>query len=80
MIRTQIYLTKEEKAALSNLAAASGKNQSELIREAVDNLITNSSKGRRLAVLDRVAGIWKDRNDLPEFTQLRKEWDRDPLS
>ncbi|MCK5058476.1 MAG: ribbon-helix-helix protein, CopG family, partial [Candidatus Aminicenantes bacterium] len=35
MIRTQIYLTEEEKSALSSLSTQSGKSLSELIREAV---------------------------------------------
>ena len=33
-------------------------------------------KLQRDAVLDRVAELWKDRDDLPDFTALRKEWDR----
>lgn len=76
MIRTQIYLTEEEKKALTALSAESGKKQSELIREAVDSLIARSSKTRRQAVLDRVAGMWEDRKDFPDFSDLRHEWDR----
>jgi hypothetical protein len=76
MVRTQIYLTEEEQAALSTLSAATGKAKSELIRQAVDSLLAQTSKVRRDAVLDRVAGLWKDRDDLPDFTALRKEWDR----
>ena len=76
MIRTQIYLTEEEKKALTALSAESGKKQSELIREAVDSLIARSSKTRRQAVLDRVAGMWEDRKDLPDFSDLRHDWDR----
>ncbi len=58
------------------LAEATGKKQSELIREAVDRLIEQSSAKRRDAVLDRAAGIWKDRDDLPDPRALRAEWDR----
>ena len=76
MMRTQIYLTAEERAALSSLSAATGKGQSELIREAVDNLIGQFSTARREAVLDNAAGLWKDRGDLPDFDALRKQWDR----
>jgi hypothetical protein len=34
----------------------------------------NNSPGT--IILDRVAGIWKNRDDLPDFEKLRKEWDR----
>ncbi len=76
MIRTQIYLTEEEKTALNSISAQSGKKQSELIREAVDNLIHLYSKQRRLEVLESIAGIWKNRNDLPDFSEIRQSWNR----
>jgi predicted DNA-binding protein len=76
MIRTQIYLTEEERSALNTLSLQVGKKQDELVREAVDNLISRYSQSRSQEVLDRVAGIWKDRDDLPDFENLRKEWDR----
>jgi hypothetical protein len=76
MIRTQIYLTEGERAELGILSAATGKGQSELIRDAVDDLLGRFSADRRTAVLDNVAGIWKDRDDLPDFVAVRKQWDR----
>ena len=76
MVRTQLYLTEKERDELAALAKATGKNQSELIREAVDRLIEQFSSKRRNAVLDRAAGMWKGRNDLPDFRALRLEWDR----
>ena len=76
MVRTQVYLTEKERDELAALAAATGKKQSELIREAVDRLIEQSTAKRRDAVLDRAAGMWKDRDDLPDFRALRVEWDR----
>ena len=77
MIRTQIYLTESERAALGVLAATTGKAQSELIREAVDNLIEQSSEARRETVLQEAAGLWKDRKDLSDFEDLRRQWDRE---
>ena len=50
--------------------------QSELIRQAVDCPIEQSVAKRRRAVPRRAAGIWKDRDDLPDFTAVRAEWDR----
>jgi hypothetical protein len=80
MIRTQIYLTEQERDALRALAAESGKKQSELIREAIDSLIGNLGTKQRKAVMRRVAGMWKDRKDLPDFRSIRSEWDRNSLS
>ena len=77
MVRTQVYLTQQEKAGLNALARTSGKKQSELIREAVDHLIAQFSKTRQQAVLDCAAVIWKERKDLPDFAAVRKAWDRD---
>lgn len=76
MVRTQIYLTEQERSGLIALAEASGKKQSELIREAVDRLIAQFDKTRRQAALDNAAGMWKNRKDLPDFMAARQSWDR----
>jgi len=76
MVRTQIYLTKRQRDELAAIAKAVGQKQSELIREAVDRLINQAGRGRREAVLREVAGIWKERTDLPDFETMRTEWDR----
>ena len=76
MVRTQIYLTEHQRDELAAISKAVGKKQSELIREAVDRLINQSSYSRREAVLREAAGIWKDRTDLPDFNSTRAEWDR----
>lgn len=76
MIRTQIYLTEEERAGLDVLTATQGKKQSELIREAVDRFIGQFSQTHRDSVLKEAAGLWRGRTDLPHFEELRKDWDR----
>ena len=76
MVRTQIYLTKNQRDELKAISKTAGKKQSELIREAVDRLIDEMSCGRRETVLREAAGIWKDRKDLPDFRATRAEWDR----
>ena len=76
MVRTQIYLTERQRNELAAIAKTAGKKQSELIREAVDRFIDQSSASRRNAVLKETAGIWKDRRDLPDFKTIRSEWDR----
>jgi histidinol phosphatase-like PHP family hydrolase len=76
MIRTQIYLTEQERDALGKMAAETGLPQSELIRNAIDHFVALSSDAHRKAVLDRTAGLWKDRDDLPDFAAIRRQWDR----
>lgn len=76
MVRTQIYLTERQREELAAIAEASGKKQSELIRDAVDRLIDQAGSSRRDAVLREAAGMWKDRQDLPDFQALRADWDR----
>ena len=79
MVRTQIYLTDRQRNELAAIGKTPGKKQSELIREAVDRLIDQSGRQRREKVLREVAGIWKDRRDLPDFEATRAEWDRNGL-
>jgi Arc/MetJ-type ribon-helix-helix transcriptional regulator len=76
MIRTQIYLTDKQRAELSVIAKNLGKNQSEVIREAIDRLIDQVGRNRKESALQKAAGIWKNRKDLPDFRALRSEWDR----
>jgi Arc/MetJ-type ribon-helix-helix transcriptional regulator len=76
MIRTQIYLTEQQRNELASIAKSFGKKQSELIREAIDRLIDQTGKNHRELVLREAAGIWKDRTDLPDFKSIRAEWDR----
>ncbi len=77
MVRTQLYLTEDERNRLSQLARTTGKKQSELIREAVDAYLAKQAGNERAATLQRVAGIWSDRNDLPDFAEVRRGWDRE---
>lgn len=76
MVRTQIYLTDRQRAELEIIAKTLGKKQSELIREAVDRLIDQVGCSKRDSILREAAGIWKDRTDLPDFSAMRSEWDR----
>ena len=77
MIRTQIYLTDQQRAELAILSEIQGKKQSELIREAIDILIEQSSQERRKKILCETAGLWRDRSDIPDFKTMRSEWDRE---
>jgi predicted transcriptional regulator len=76
MIRTQIYLSQTEKSALEQLARQTGKSQSALIRQAIDDLINSHLPQDRLASLQQARGMWRDRTDLPDFHRLRREMER----
>jgi len=76
MVRTQIYLTDEERQALGGIARKTGRTQSEIIREAVDHFIDGYREDNRLNLLREARGLWKRRTDLPDFKTLRREWDR----
>ena len=78
MIRTQVYLTAGQVDALRSIARRSGRKQSELIRDALDSYIANASEHSRESILLRAAGMWRDRDDLPD--KPRGEWDRDATS
>lgn len=78
MIRTQVYLTKEERKQLSLLSKELGVQKSILIREAIDQFIDAKfkAKQRKKDALKAASGIWADREDLPNFSLLRSEFDR----
>ncbi len=76
MIRTQIYLTEEEKSQLETIALTRGVKQSELIREAVDELIEKYTPSQRLTKIKQAQGLWKNRHDLPTLRDLRSGWSR----
>jgi predicted DNA-binding protein len=70
------YLTDEERAGLAAVAKSTGKKQSELIREAVDQFLDAARGDRRTAVLREAAGLCQTRDDLPDFAAERRSLDR----
>ena len=77
MVRTQIYLEAEQVEALRRLAAQTGRRQSALIREAVDQLISQAPPTEdRLTRLRRAFGAWADQDDIEEvMTDNRRSLD-----
>ena len=64
--RTQIYLSKREKAALARAAEQTGRTRSQLIREAIEARYLTSQADDLVAVLKRTAGLWADRTETGE--------------
>lgn len=73
MVRKQIYITQAQEEALAMCARLSGRSQSELIREAIDQITQDQQRAVRQQVIRRVAGLWRDRADLPDVDLLRRE-------
>ena len=77
MIRTQVYLDEAQVRRLQRLASATGKSQSELIRDAVDRLDLPDGQldlpPERDAVLEEVFGGWS--SNTTDFAAIRREAD-----
>lgn len=78
MLRTQVYLTEAQDRALKRLARTTGRSQSQLIRDAVDQLIEARAAraGSWKEAFRRASGMWADRPELDELLgDLRREAD-----
>lgn len=64
MKRTQIYLQESQKEELDKLAVQKGKALAELIREAVDNYITENKLSKTEDHIIETSGLWKNREDI----------------
>ena len=74
MIRIQIYITEEEKKGIESVTMSRGINQSEFIRQAIDELLTKTIDIDKSEILDEIAGIWSDRKEIPDIRDLRTGW------
>ena len=79
MIRTQVYLTEEEKKGLETIASSKGVSQSDLIRKAIDDLLAKTGNINRDDILDEISGIWANRKKIPNIRSLRTGWRRRPI-
>jgi predicted DNA-binding protein len=77
MVRTQVYLSEEQKRGLERLAATTGKRQSDMIREALEVYLARHEPKDWREALEAVRGMWADRDDLDELqADLRMDWER----
>lgn len=76
MFRTQIYLTEMECNQLNLLSRATGKHKSALIRDAIDQFILAKHSSLKKKKRSSAAGLWAERKDLPNYRELRDEFDR----
>lgn len=74
MTRTQIYLTPSEVQGVARVAAESGRKQSEVIREAIDQYLSRLGPQDRLSRLREGRGMWADRE--VSLEDIRKDFDR----
>jgi Arc/MetJ-type ribon-helix-helix transcriptional regulator len=76
MVRTQVYLTEEQERGLKRLAASTGRKQSELIREALDRLLSEKHERDWRKSLEPMFGMWADRPEMDHFVRdLREQAD-----
>ena len=76
MAIVHIDLTDRENDCLMTIARETGKSQDELLRDAINIMISQFQQSDRRALLQSARGMWKDRTDLPPAEELRREWDR----
>ena len=76
MRRTLIILTDDQQEALKTLAERLGHSQNDNIRMTLDQFVVKDQVVNRRQLLRQAYGIWKDRDDLPDYETLRAEFDR----
>jgi predicted transcriptional regulator len=80
MPMTTINLTEENSERLEAIARRTGKSRDVLLNEAVETWAdmpeSQPASGDWKAARMQAAGMWKDREDLPDFEEIRRSWDR----
>ena len=79
MPQMMVNLSPENSRKLQLFATRTGKSPDELLNDAVEQLdVVRSEPGVdwKAAIL-QADGLWKDRQDLPDFETIRRSADRD---
>jgi len=79
MISTQINLTEQEHELLQTIILKTGKTVEELLRYTLDKFIVDFDRKTRLKKMRAARGMWKHRDDLPDFEHNRHSLDRFPV-
>ncbi len=77
MVRTQLYLDEAIHRRLRELAVKQGRTVSDLVREALVRVYAPAEEDLRVATLEGLAGLWRDRKDVGKkgayVRQLRRD-------
>jgi hypothetical protein len=77
MISTQVILPEALDQWLVSLAKSQGLDKQDLIRKAVEAYVHAPLTAEEMMARRRSAfGIWKNRDDLPNFASIRLSFDR----
>jgi len=74
-IATQIHLDPAHADLLRSLAEQTGKPADVVVQEGLDLMAESLRLEERRRVFARAAGLWKDRDDLPDWEAQRREMD-----
>jgi predicted DNA-binding protein len=78
----QIKLNEQNSRRADALARETGKTPQEVVNEVFEHVAEESEADEHEKFLAwreaamRVVGIWKDRDDLPDFDEIRRSMDR----
>lgn len=74
MLKVQVFLREDQKAALKALSVRLGQKQSDLIRRSIDKFLEegarNDKNWRQAAA--QIAGLWRGRDDLGAASDFRQ--------
>ena len=66
MVRTQLYLDEAIHRRLRDLARRQRRTVSDLVREALVRMYGLRGGDERERTLQAIAGLWRDRHDIPD--------------
>lgn len=76
MRTAHVTLTDTESRIIQDITKSTGKTLDDVLHEAIEQFIARFTSQDRSTVLQQARGMWKDRDDLPDFEAMRREWDR----
>ena len=76
MIRSQIYITPQERLQLRSIAEQTGEQQSALIRKAIDLFVVGYQGTHHKIAMEKAFGLWKNREDGFDPLATRRSMDR----